>query len=54
MITLIELYDVARLPLIDKKGNRLRSDFVLKNADRIVKSVSANNDFDIVVELKED
>ena len=54
MITLIELYDVSRLPLIDEKGNRLRSDFVIKNADRVVKSVSVNNHFDIVVELEEE
>lgn len=56
MITLIELFDVAKLPMKDvETGERIDSHVVLKNPDAIVKSISFDTrSIDITVEYEKE
>ena len=56
MITLIELFDVARLPMKDMEtGKKIDSKVVLAHPDAIVKSVSFDmNTIDFLVEYEKE
>lgn len=56
MITLIELFDVTRLPMKDAEtGKKIDSKVVLKHPDAIVKGISFDtNTIDFVVEYEKE
>ena len=56
MITLIELFDVARLPMKDKKTDEyINRKVVLAHPDAIVKSISFDlNTIDFLVEYEKE
>lgn len=54
MITLIELFDVAKLPMKDMdSGKAVDSKVVLANPDAVVKKIGCTSDFWITVRYKE-
>lgn len=56
MITLIELFDITKLPMKDMKtGERIDSKVVLKHPDAIIKSISFDTkSIDITVDYEKE
>ena len=55
MITLIELYDVVMLPMVDMEtGEKVDGKVVLANPDAIVEKISCNEHFDILVKYEKE
>lgn len=55
MITLIELFDAAMLPMIDMETKeKVDSKVVLENPDAIVEKISCNERFDLLVKYKKE
>lgn len=55
MITLLELFDVTMLPLVDMQtGERIDDKVMLAHKDAKVLTISASRDFDILVNYEKE